>query len=262
MKTSPLWKLSRQARGSLAAAFEAKRLAPPYTSLSVQRYVGKALAEDVAAELERFSAAGMGPAQMGTMLRFLADEPAEEPRVDLVWTGPEEVGTASRDTGVVVRELFERAERSVLIAGFAIYQGKQVFEALANRMEERPELVVRMFLNIERRYEDNTTPAGELVKRFADKFRKDQWPGERLPEAYYDPRTLNLDKKKRTSLHAKCVVVDDRWALITSANFTEAAQERNIEAGVLIDDRALAGMLKGQFEGLVVGKRLVRVAGL
>ena len=38
----------------------------------------------------------------------------------------------------------------------------------------------------------------------------------------------------RGSLHAKCVVVDRSTALVTSANFTEAAQHRNIEAGLLI----------------------------
>jgi phosphatidylserine/phosphatidylglycerophosphate/cardiolipin synthase-like enzyme len=30
------------------------------------------------------------------------------------------------------------------------------------------------------------------------------------------------------------LVVDGRWTLLTSANFTEAAQERNLEAGVVV----------------------------
>jgi len=46
------------------------------------------------------------------------------------------------------------------------------------------------------------------------------------------------------------VVIDARWALVTSANFTEATQERNFEAGVLLDHRALARTLVGQFQGL------------
>ena len=44
---------------------------------------------------------------------------------------------------------------------------------------------------------------------------------------------------------------DGRWALLTSANFTEAAQERNIEAGVLLDDRRFAEQVRRQFEGMV-----------
>jgi phosphatidylserine/phosphatidylglycerophosphate/cardiolipin synthase-like enzyme len=40
-------------------------------------------------------------------------------------------------------------------------------------------------------------------------------------------------------LHAKCIVVDGRHALVTSANSTEAASQRTIEAGVLLVDTGL-----------------------
>ena len=39
--------------------------------------------------------------------------------------------------------------------------------------------------------------------------------------------------------------------VITSANFTEAAQQRNIEAGVLLDDPRLATRLTHQFNQLL-----------
>jgi len=51
-------------------------------------------------------------------------------------------------------------------------------------------------------------------------------------------------------LHAKCVVVDRRVAFVSSANFTEAAQERNIEAGVLIRSEPFASSLANHFETL------------
>jgi phosphatidylserine/phosphatidylglycerophosphate/cardiolipin synthase-like enzyme len=38
---------------------------------------------------------------------------------------------------------------------------------------------------------------------------------------------------------------------VTSANLTEAAQERNIEAGVLVEDEGLAHRLRLQFDGLI-----------
>jgi phosphatidylserine/phosphatidylglycerophosphate/cardiolipin synthase-like enzyme len=47
------------------------------------------------------------------------------------------------------------------------------------------------------------------------------------------------------------VVVDEERAFITSANFTEAAQERNIEAGVLLSIPGIAKSLCSQFENLV-----------
>ena len=43
------------------------------------------------------------------------------------------------------------------------------------------------------------------------------------------PRSLDAEGPKRASLHAKVVVADERIAFISSANFTEAAQVRNME---------------------------------
>lgn len=92
-----------------------------------------------------------------------------------------------------------------------------------------------------------------LVLDFAQKIRREIWPGRRLPSFYYDPRSLDPDRKRRAVLHAKAVLVDARYALLTSANFTQAAQLRNIEAGVLLDDPRLATRLTQQFDKLVEG---------
>jgi phosphatidylserine/phosphatidylglycerophosphate/cardiolipin synthase-like enzyme len=67
---------------------------------------------------------------------------------------------------------------------------------------------------------------------------------------YYDPRSLAANPAARASLHAKCVVVDRRVALVTSANFTEAAQERNLEAGVVVRSARFAARLADHFDGL------------
>jgi phosphatidylserine/phosphatidylglycerophosphate/cardiolipin synthase-like enzyme len=47
--------------------------------------------------------------------------------------------------------------------------------------------------------------------------------------------------------------------LVTSANFTQAAQLRNIEVGVVLDDVTLAEGLAAQFENLTVRGALVPV---
>jgi phosphatidylserine/phosphatidylglycerophosphate/cardiolipin synthase-like enzyme len=49
---------------------------------------------------------------------------------------------------------------------------------------------------------------------------------------------------------------------VTSANFTEAAQERNIEVGVLLEDEAFARALRQQVDSLVQAGALRRVPGL
>jgi len=169
---------------------------------------------------------------------------------ELVWTGPESPGAMNRDTGVVVRELFGAATTDVLIAGFAVYQGKEVFRRLAERMLEIPDLRVRFVLDIRRGHSD-TTLTSELIRRFLQRFRASEWPGERLPEIYFDPRSLDESQEKRSSMHAKCIVVDRRLSFVTSANFTEAAQTRNIEVGSLIRSRSFSENLAEKFDLLI-----------
>jgi phosphatidylserine/phosphatidylglycerophosphate/cardiolipin synthase-like enzyme len=72
-------------------------------------------------------------------------------------------------------------------------------------------------------------------------------------------RALSAEPGPRASLHAKCIVVDRRWSFITSANFTEAAQERNIEAGVLIEDSNLSAAVENQLDGLVTSGSVRRI---
>ena len=98
----------------------------------------------------------------------------------------------------------------------------------------------------------NTTTASDLVRRFAERFTEHQWPkGLPRPALFYDPRSLAMSADKRASLHAKCVIVDRREVFVSSANFTEAAHERNIEVGLLIHSRTLAERLVRHFEALL-----------
>ncbi|MBK8257915.1 MAG: phospholipase [Polyangiaceae bacterium] len=182
-----------------------------------------------------------------------------EDRVQLVWSPPELDEVHARDTSVVVQELFARARATVLISTYALDKKEKalaLFGALASRMDAEPNLMVRVFVNIHRTPGD-TTDSDRMVREFAAHIRKNVWPGERLPDLYYDPRSLETEGNQRAVLHAKAVVVDGRYTLLTSANFTEAAQERNIEAGVLIDDVRLAGRVTQQFDRLAAMK-LVR----
>lgn len=178
---------------------------------------------------------------------------------ELVWTGPEGHGAFSRDTSVVVRELFERAQHSILLSTFVVHQGRTVFEPLAKRMDEVPALHVQMFLHVGRGPRD-TRYESEILREFASEF-KANWPGSRLPEVFYDPRALATESRERATWHAKCVVVDDSVAFVTSANFTEWAQQRNVEAGVLVREARFAVQLRGQFEGLVDAQLVHRVPG-
>jgi phosphatidylserine/phosphatidylglycerophosphate/cardiolipin synthase-like enzyme len=221
--------------------------------VSLQRFCPAVHAGAAAARLQQLYDEGMQPRHLAliaeTVLQTRARLPQEADLVDLVWTEPEARGVTNRDTGVVVRELFGAAESEVVVAGFAVYQGQAVFKRLAERMAERPGLRVKLVLDVQRHQGDSSLDA-EVVRRFFHRFGTQEWPGGRLPEVYYDPRSLDLEAIKRSSLHAKCIVIERRVAFVTSANFTEAAQTRNIEVGVLIRCERFAVRLAGRFETL------------
>jgi hypothetical protein len=167
-------------------------------------------------------------------------------RTELVWTGPETRVSAARDTAVVVRELFSKAERSVLVAGFAFSNGKDIFAPLHEAMRSRA-VESCLFLHLDDRPGSSSDEAASLG---VDQFFRENWPfGDPVPALYYDPRTVIPGSS--INLHAKCVVVDRRFTLIGSANFTHNAQARNIEVGVLLEDPVFARDLVRQWMGLV-----------
>jgi phosphatidylserine/phosphatidylglycerophosphate/cardiolipin synthase-like enzyme len=263
--TNPFQTISMGALDALVAELASGRLGAPSLSLGVPQIVRDGQAECVVGALERLFSWGLTPDQVAEVLRLLLSERQQgqraADRVELVWTGPEGMGNQSRHTSVVMNELFAAATEFVLVSGYAVYHGKQVFAVLGRRMDEILGLRVQLFLNAARTHGDGRSDP-EVLREFADDFCRTQWPGRRLPEVFYDPRALAKTPGSKACLHAKCVVVDGRRAFVTSANLTEAAQERNIEAGVLIEDEGFSRSLTAQFENLVNAGLLKRVPGL
>ncbi|HEV2578798.1 MAG TPA: DISARM system phospholipase D-like protein DrmC [Acidobacteriaceae bacterium] len=229
---------------SIANALRSKRLSPPFALSSVARIVGASTAQYVTTALQTISDRGCNAEALAScidvLLESLATRPPLEDLVQLVMTGPVESGAYHRDTRVVVTDLFRRAGSSVTIAGYAVHQGKKIFEELALRMEAIPSLRVRLFLNLAIRPADIPFTSS-AVTNFVQDFRIRHWPANhRLPEIYYDRRVLEAVAGSSIAFHAKCVVLDERELFVSSANFTEAAQNRNIELGVLLTSETLA----------------------
>lgn len=174
---------------------------------------------------------------------------ASKPDPELVWTGPEAENATARDTAVVLRSLFESAQRQVILAGFSFEKGSTVLEPLSLAMKSRP-LDVRFFIHVQQA-ERASPHARENADAQVETFLRQSWPfsGER-PRIYYDKRTLKPGPPW-SSLHAKCVVIDGERAFLSSANFSVRAQEHNIEAGVLLNDAAFSYHLARQWLGLI-----------
>ena len=159
-----------------------------------------------------------------------------------MWTGRESGATLSRDTSQVLPQLFARAERRVIVAGFAFYEASNIFEPLHARARDLG-VEVEFFIHV-----DGT---GHNARMSPANFFAYSWPWrDVMPQLYYDARAHTADAS--STMHAKCVIVDDREVLITSANFTGRAQHDNVELGVLIRDVEFASRVSGQWHALVM----------
>ena len=181
-----------------------------------------------------------------------AADPATSPQ--LVWSGPE--SDPGGDTRRIFEGLFASAEHSLWISSFVSQSRRDVLGRVAKHLDATPGLRVNLILNLPR-YKGDDRAAGKLVGQFADRFWK-RWPGTTRPCVYYDPRPVRRD---RGQLHAKLVVADDERVFVTSVNLTRAAWDANIELGVLLRDRALAGSLVGHLQSLIERKHLLLLPG-
>jgi len=186
---------------------------------------------------------------LGVLDVVLAERRANtRPAPELVWSGPERANATARDTAVVLRALFERAQKQVILAGYDFTRGSSLLEPLWIAMRDRG-VDVRFFIHIEQVGEvlaDPVTYGNQAVRAVMDQV----WPfGDPRPHVYYDARALT--PRPRFNMHAKCVVVDGELALVTSANFTRRAQEQNTECGVLLEAPTFAHHLARQWLGLI-----------
>jgi hypothetical protein len=215
----------------LRAVVAARRLGFPLSRLALQGEGLERLAGDAAA----FNALG----REGTLVlldTLLVERRGRARRPELVWTGPETRWSGARDTAVVLADLFHKATSTVLVAGFAFDHAAEVLRPLHEALKRGVEC---------RLYASASVAAA---------FLREHWPfGPPFPECH----GFSPGKGVFASLHAKCVVVDARWVFVTSANFTDRGQTRNIEVGVLLEDAHLAAVLEAQFS---TGEWFSRVA--
>lgn len=175
---------------------------------------------------------------------------------ELVWTGPEALNSTLRDSSIIAQDLFRQANSEVLIATYVVYQGKEIFKELGHKIDADPNFKVTFIVDVQRN--GNTSVEEAVLLKFKTDFTK-QWPAKKLPDIYYYTRSLEQGNNEKYSMHAKCIVVDSEKSLITSANFTQAAHHRNIEAGVVINSKEYAINLKSQFFNLIEAGLLRKV---
>jgi phosphatidylserine/phosphatidylglycerophosphate/cardiolipin synthase-like enzyme len=252
MASNPLLALPVAALGKLRFALSAGASSYCVNETTLKKILPD-LSADCVAHLLNLVSAGWSARQLSELIEAISE--AREMRIreshllDLVISGPEHRSIPTRDTSAVYRELIQGARREVILASYAIYNGKEIFAPLVERMRESSDLKTVIYLDIPRN-RNETTLTEQLIASYRHDFVSKQWPSGPLPQLFYHKASLEADWKLRASMHAKVIIVDRERAFISSANLTRAAQSKNIEVGTVIESASLASRLADYFKGL------------
>ena len=156
------------------------------------------------------------------------------PTTEVVWTGPAVEGSYLRATRQVVQDVIQGTNKSLLVVGYWL-AGKGDNEGIIN------DVIVQIAGAVERGVRvtivlDKTAKKKDGNNNLAT--LKELWP----PSTQF-PKVLTWDTPAEDAylkLHAKVLVADDCDALITSANLTMYAMDKNIEMGVRVSGIAAA----------------------
>ena len=142
-------------------------------------------------------------------------------KTTLVWTSPIIDLNADLTYNTMI-QMIRSAEKRITIVGYALYKESKndelkmsdIFKELYEKVESK-NVIVELF------FDKAETNVKNTVKKM--------WKKEiKLPEIYL----YESPPKINGSLHAKVLLVDDVDILITSANMTGRAINRNIEIGI------------------------------
>ncbi len=161
----------------------------------------------------------------------------------VVWTGPKVEGSFLRSTREVVREVLRGAHRDLLVIGYWItanYEGEGIIEEIIASLGE----AVRRGVTVNVVVDERERKDGQNNRRVF----LEAWPaGVPLPSMF----TWRLPTDDHyVKLHAKVLVADGEDALVTSANLTFYAMERNMEMGVRVTG-APASLIAEHFHRLI-----------
>ena len=165
----------------------------------------------------------------------------QEQNIELLWTGPSPASQIpARRIDQVLYDLISSANREILLVTFAAYKISRLTDGLVKALDRK--VHVRLILEFEE------TSQGQLsmdaLNAFPEVIRQ-------RAQIYYWP----LDKREQNAhgkpgkLHAKVAIIDDQ-VVLSSANLTDDALNRNLEIGTLIHSWDILQRLREHFDGL------------
>lgn len=209
------------ALGEFLTGTEAEALA---TQFAAGRHIIQALAVVNAVRREEarglLTAAGVdhhdGERAAG-VLRAIAGAKSIHRDLTPVWTMPGNEATTGHLTSEFHR-LVQGARQSVICATYNFEETSQMWMVLRDASEQ-PGVAVTVYID------GDVANAGKVKAH--------------LPRVTVY-KSAELPNGKRVVSHAKFVIIDREVLLLTSANFSFSAENRNVEFGLLVRDSALA----------------------
>lgn len=165
------------------------------------------------------------------VLRAIAGARAARTSVESLWTLPGTLAGSGRLTSQITH-LVDGARQSVICSTFNFQRSSGLWEAL-RRAAHRPEITVRVYLDA----------------RAADSRPASWTPTTTQVAAHLKPATVLRTKAFDGTYvrnHAKFLVIDHRFLLVTSANFSRSAEHENVEFGLYLDNSNLAETVERQ----------------
>lgn len=213
------------------AADLAARLVDGETLTVALRVVALGRREEVRQLLRR---AGLraGDDRSAAVLLAVAGAHERASAVTPVWTMPGHTARSGPLTTSAAR-LVDGARQSVTVSTFNVQRSSGLWAALI-RSAARPEVVVRLYLDAR---------AADGGPNGASSPSSVEVAVELAPSVVLRSRAV---AGRPVRNHAKFVVVDHRFVLVTSANLSWSAERTNVELGLLVDDAPLAESIERQ----------------
>lgn len=173
---------------------------------------------------------------LASVLGAIAEAGLENERLlEVVWSGPVADGMQGRSTRAVA-ELIDSATLRVHVATYSATKNSPYVKNLKSAISRGVEVTVIVDL-------EHQAAAAEMLAK--------ELTGAEI--LYLLPRADG----QYAAMHAKLVLIDDHMALVTSANFSESAADRNLEAGVIIRDANVVRGMREHLDALLAAGALV-----
>lgn len=196
-------------------------------------------------------APGVSSAEVAIALRTAACSQRSreaDQAVEIVWTGPRGEEVSFRHTEQAILQVLNSAQSRILLVSYAVYSISNIQDAVVRAARRGVKITVVVEtpdkLDVQNEYSTLHALGDDVAKCSAVYY----WPKEN--------RKVN-SLGKHGILHVKCVVGDERWLFLSSANLTKYAFSLNMELGLLVTGGDLAGRVQRHFDQLITDKVLI-----